>query len=105
MPSGWTTTGTLSQSLDDVRASARIVREYEGVMPQLAEKQTLGEGVGLSWQEISYAQLTAQAVTEQTELDNPQQLADALLTITPTVVGLETFITDRVRARINKKGY
>lgn len=105
MATGWTTTTSLGDSLDDVRSSARIIREYEGVMPQLVDKQTLGEGIGLSWQEISYSALTAQAITETTELDNPQQLADSLLTITPTVVGLETFITDRVRARINKKGF
>ena len=105
MATGWTTTTALADSLDDVRSSARIVREYEGVMPQLVDKQTLGEGIGLSWQEITYAQLTAQAITETTELDNPQQIADSLLTITPTVVGIETFLTDRVQARISKKGY
>ena len=105
MAVGWTTTGSLADSLDDVRSSARIVREYEGVMPQLCDKQTLGEGIGLSWQEITYAALTAQAVTETTELDNPQQVSDSLLTITPTVVGIETFLTDRVQARINKKGF
>ncbi len=103
--SGWTTTSALADSLDDVRSSARIVREYEGVMPQLVTKETLGEGVGLSWQEIKYNALTAQAVTETTELDNPQQIADSLITITPTVVGLETFITDRVQKRISKKGF
>ena len=105
MATGWTTTGSLADSLDDVRSSARIIREYEGVMPNLCDMITLGEGIGLSWQEISYAQLTAQAVTETTELDNPQQIADTLLTITPTVVGIETFITDRVKARISKKGF
>jgi hypothetical protein len=103
--SGWTTTGSLGDSLDDIRVSARNIREYEGKMPQLVDKQTLGEGIGLSWQEITYNQLTAQAVTETTELDNPQQITDSLLTITPTVVGIETFITDRVRARINRKGF
>jgi hypothetical protein len=102
---GWTTTGSLAESLDDVRSSARIVREFEGVMPQLVDKVTLGEGIGLSWQEITYAALTAQAVTETTDLDNPQQIADSLLTVTPSVVGIETFITDRVKARINKKGF
>jgi hypothetical protein len=104
MPAGWTITGSLADSLDDVRSSARIVREYEGVMPQLVSKETLGEGIGLSWQEISYDQLVAQPITETTDLDNPQQIADGLLTITPTMVGIETFITDRVKARINKKG-
>jgi len=105
MASGWTTTGSLADSLDDVRSSARIVREQVGKMSQLVDKQTLGEGIGLSWQEITYDALTAQAITENTELDNPQQIADSLLTITPTVVGIETFITDRVKARINKKGF
>ena len=102
---GNTTTGSLADSLPTIIASARIVREQEGVMPQLVEKVTLGEGVGLSWNEVSYAQLTAQAVTETTELDNPQQLSDTLITITPTVVGIETVITDRVAARITKNGY
>jgi len=85
--------------------SARIVRENEGVMPQLVDKVTLGEGVGLSWNEISLAQLTAQAITETTTLDNPQQLSDSLLTITPSVIGIETVITDRVAARISKNVY
>jgi len=105
MAGGWTTTGSLSDSLDDIRSSARIVREYEGVMPQLVSKETLGEGIGLSWSELTYEQLTAQAITETTELDNPQQIEDSTLKITPTVVGIETFLTDRVQARISRKGY
>jgi len=102
--SGWTTTSALADSLDDVRSSARIVREQEGNLSQLVEKQTLGEGIGLDWKELKYDKLVAQAVTETTELDNPQQIADSVITITPTVVGIETFITDRVRARIVKIG-
>jgi hypothetical protein len=104
MSTGWTTTGSLADSLDEVRSSARNVREFDGVLPQLVDKVTLGEGIGLSWNEVTYAALTAQAVTETTELDNPQQISDSLLTVTPTVVGIETFITDRVKARITKKG-
>lgn len=105
MAVGNTTTGSLADSLPTVIASARLVREQEGVMPQLVDKVTLGEGVGLSWNEISLAQLTAQSITETTELDNPQQLDDTLLTVTPTVVGIETVITDRVAARISKNVY
>ncbi len=104
MATGWTTTGSLADSLDDVRSSARSVRMYEGVISQLCDKKTLGEGIGLSWQEITYANLVAQTITETTDLDNPQQLSDSLMTVTPSVVGLETFITDRVKARINKLG-
>ena len=105
MASGSTTTAALADSLPTIIASARIVRESEGVMPQLVETQTLGEGIGLSWNEVTMAQLTAQAVTETTELDNPQQISDTLFSITPTVVGIETLITDRVAARISKNAY
>lgn len=105
MASGNTTTGSLADSLPTVISSARIVREYEGVIPQLVDKQTLGEGIGLSWNEVTYDQLAAQAITETTVLDNPQQISDTLLTVTPTVVGIETLITDRVAARITKQGY
>lgn len=73
-------------------------------MAQLVDRQQLSEGTGLSWKEVSYRKLTAQAVTEQQTLDNPQQLVDDALTLTPTVVGIQTLITDRVAARITKKG-
>lgn len=105
MPTGNTTTDALQDSLPTIIASARIVREQEGVMPQLVEKQTLGEGIGTKWNEVTYAQLTAQTVTETTVLDNPQQLSDTLFSIEPTVIGIETVITDRVAARITKNGY
>jgi len=103
--SGWTTTSALADSLDDIRSSARIVREYEGVVQNLVTRETLGEGMGLTWQEITYEKLTAQSVTETTDLDNPQQLSDTLLSVTPQMVAIETFLTDRVQARINKKGF
>uniref|UniRef100_A0A6M3LEU3 Putative capsid protein n=1 Tax=viral metagenome TaxID=1070528 RepID=A0A6M3LEU3_9ZZZZ len=105
MASGMTTTGSLADSLPTLIASARIVREFEGVMPQLVDKVTLGEGTGNNWNEISLSQLTAQAVSETEELENPQQLADTLSTITPTVVGIQIRITDKVAARISSNVY
>lgn len=105
MASGYTTTDALADSLPTVISSARQVREFEGVMPQLVDKVTLGEGIGLSWNEVTLAQLTAQTITETTELDNPQQMSDTMLTITPTVIGIETLLTDRVAARISKNAF
>lgn len=105
MATGWTTTDALADSLPTLLMSARLVREYEGVMSQLVDKVTLGEGVGLTWNEISLAKLTAQAVSETTELENPQQMSDTLFSITPTVVGIHTFVSDRVAARISKNVY
>jgi len=105
MAAGMTTTGSLADSLPKIIASARLIREFEGVMPNLVDKETLGEGIGLTWHEVSLAQLSAQAITETTELDNPQQISDTDLSITPTVVGIQTRLTDRVAARISKNAY
>lgn len=106
MPAGMTTTTVLTDSLDDVRTSARIINEYEGVMAQLADRQYLGDGIGNSWNEISYAQLTASAITEQTNMDeNFSQISDSLLTITPTMIGVSTFLTDRLKKMMNRTGY
>ena len=105
MAVGDTITQSLADSLPTVVASARQTREFEGVMPNLVDKVTLSEGTGTSWREVTMAQLTAQTVTETTRLDNPQQMSDTLLTITPTVVAIQTLITDRVAARISSIAY
>lgn len=103
MASGPTVTDSLRDSIPTIVASARIVREFVGVMTRLVDRQTLTPNTGTIWNEISLAQLTAQAITETTELDNPQQLSDTLFTVTPTVIGLQTLITDRVGRRLSKK--
>ena len=105
MATGNTTTGSLTDSLPDVISSARIVREQEGDMPQLVEKQTLGEGIGLSWNEVTFDKLEAYDVTETQEHDNPQQISDTPFAVTPTVTCVETCITDRVAARISKNAF
>ncbi len=103
MPVGDTTTGSLADSLDILLASARQVREFEGVMQQVVDRVTLDENTGLSWREVSMAQLTAQTVTETTHLNNPQMMDDTLLTLTPTMVGIHTFVTDKTAQRISVK--
>ena len=105
MAAGKTLTEDLADSLPTIIQSARIVREFKVVVPQLVDTVTLGEGDGLSWNEVSLAQLSAQAIQESTELNNPQKLSDTLFTVTPTVVGIQTLITDRVAARISKNAY
>ena len=102
MASGWTTTSALADSLPTILDSARIIREFEGVMIRLSDRTNLADGQGLSWNEISLAALTASSVTETTELDNPQQLSDTLFTVTPVMVGVQTIITDRTMRRITK---
>lgn len=103
MATGYHTTGVLSDSLPYVIAGARIVREQEGVMSQLVDRQKLGRNIGNTWDEISLSKLTAQAITENTELENYQQTADTKFTITPTMIGIATVITDKLKNRLDRK--
>ncbi len=105
MAVGNTITDSLADSIPTMIASARIVREFAGVMPNLVDRQRLDENTGTVWNEVSMAKLSAQAVTENTELDNPQQMEDTLFSITPTVIGVHTVITDRVALRISANAY
>ena len=105
MAAGNTITDSLADSIPTMIASARIVREFAGVMPNLVDRQRLDDNTGTVWNEVSMAKLSAQAVTESTELDNPQQMSDTLFSITPTVIGVHTIITDRVALRISSNAY
>ena len=106
MAVGTTTTQSLADSLPLVIDAARIVREQEGGMPQLVERHVLPKGTGVSWEEVSLSQLNGvTAITENTELDNPQQVIDSLMTITPTMFGLTTVLTDEVQRRITPLVY
>ena len=105
MAIGNTITDSLADSIPTMIASARIVREFAGVMPNLVDRQRLDENTGTVWNEVAMSKLTAQAVTENTDLDNPQQMEDTLMSITPTVIGVHTVITDRVALRISANAY
>ena len=103
MATGNTTTGSLADSLDTIQAAARSRRQFDGVMPQLVDRVELDANTGTSWREILLANLSAQAVTENTVLDNPQQYDDSAITITPEMVQIQTFITDKTGRNLNSK--
>jgi hypothetical protein len=103
MAAGRTHIQDLNDSIPTIIAAARIVREFEGVMVRLSDRTNLSEGTGDKWNEISLAKLTAQGITETTQLDNPQKLQDTLFTVEPTIVGVQTIITDKTMRRISKK--
>src|SRR5574341_1259738 len=103
MPTGDTTVGVLADSVPTIIAAARQVREYKGAMSQAVTRVTLKDNTGTAWNEISFAALQAQSVTENTLLDNPQQLSDTLFSITPQIAGIHTFITYRVYDRLAKE--
>jgi hypothetical protein len=103
LATGNTTTGSLADSIDIIQASARSRRQYDGVMPQLVDRVELDANSGTSWREILLANLSAQSVTENTVLDNPQQYDDSAITITPEMIQIQTFISDKSKRNINNK--
>ena len=103
MAAGNTTTGALADSLDTIAAAARSRRQFDGVMPQLVDRVELDANTGTSWKEVVLANLSAQAVTENTVLDSPQQYDDSAITITPEMVQIQTFITDKTGRNLSSK--
>ena len=103
MAAGNTTTGSLADSLDTIAAAARSRRQFDGVMPQLVDRVELDSNTGTVWKEVLLANLAAQAVIENTVLDNPQQYDDSAITITPEMVQIQTFITDKTGRNLSSK--
>lgn len=103
MAVGYTATTSLSDSLDTIAAAARSRREYDAVVPQLVDRIDLDANTGTSWREILFEQLSAQAITEATVLDNPQQYDDSAISITPEMVQIQTFISDKTGRNLNKR--
>lgn len=103
MATGNTTTGVLDAGLETIVASARSRREYDAVVPQLVDRVDLDANTGASWKEVLFEALTAQAITESTVMDNPQQYDDSAITITPQMVQLQTFISDKVKRNLSQK--
>ena len=103
MPVGNTTTASLDASLNVIVAAARSRREYDAVVPQLVDRVDLDQNTGLDWKEVLFEALNAQAVTENTVLDNPQQYEDSSITIRPQMVQLQTFMSDKVKRTASTK--
>ena len=101
MPAGTTTTGSLADSLPDLRQSARLFEEFEFIVPKTVDRTDLPRGQGNTWNEIRLEQITAQGITENTVNENPSQFQDTIFSVTPTLVQVFTRITDKTMRRIS----
>lgn len=106
MASGDTFLTNVEDGLNTMVASARQRRQFPtNVMPRVVDRDTLTEGTGTAWREFLVENLTAQNYNEADEIDNPQQLDGSVLTATPQLVAIQTFIGKRVQARLDKKAF
>ncbi len=101
MATGETTTGSLADSMPDMRQSARLFEEAEFVFPKTVDRVNLDTGEGLDWNEIRIEQISAQNVTETTVNDNFQQFEDVLFSVRPGMTQVTTRITDKTYRRIS----
>lgn len=102
-PGGYTTTGVLADSLDDVRSSARVQREFDPVMVSVVDTTKLAENIGTAWQEVLINRMTAYNIDELTDLSqSPQEVVDSKFSIVPVQMGISVIVTARAKARINK---
>lgn len=106
MPSGDTFVTTVEEGLDTVIAEARVTREYPAdVMMKVCDRRTLMPGTGTSYREFLAATLTAQNYGETDTIDNPQELDGSILSATPQLTAVQTFIGRRVAVRLNKEAF
>jgi hypothetical protein len=106
MASGDTFLAQVEEGLNTTVASARQRREFPiDIMPKLSDRQNLSEGTGTAWSEFLVENLTAQNYGETDVIDNPQQLESSLLSATPQLAAIQTFIGRRVRARLSPKAF
>lgn len=102
-PGGYSTTGVLADSLDDVRSSARVQREFDPVMVSVVDTTKLAENIGTAWQEVLINRMTAFNIDELTDLSqSPQEIVDSKFSISPVQMGISIIVTSRAKARISK---
>lgn len=89
-----TTSGSYSEALQLMIDAGRLQFEYKFMLPSLVDNRTLQANTGRTWEEIEKNKITAQDVTETTELDNFQEFTTSLFDITPTMSGTATFVLD-----------
>jgi hypothetical protein len=103
-PGGFTTTGVLTDSLDEVISSARLQRDYLPVVARLVDTTRLEENIGINWTENLINRFTAGNIDELTDLEQtPQQVVDSGFSIRPVQMGISVIVTSRAKARISSK--
>lgn len=104
MASGWNTGDSISNAVDFIIDTARAERDNGTVMTRLVDRQTLPKNSGYTWDETTVLRFDdPTGITETTELNDFRRFETSALAITPTMVGLAHFWTDRAKARLSTK--
>ena len=100
MPSGETHSGSNPLANPVIIASARKIREYEGVHLRTTDRIPQKKGTGLEWQEYSFNKLDGSGITETQQNENFQQINGQLLVLEPDMSQIVIKMTDRTKRRM-----
>ena len=102
MANGPTSSGVLDNSQEVIIDSTRLIRKNDSVHMRTCDATTLPKNTGLNWDEVAYAQLTAQDFTEVDILDNHQQMSDSLFQVTPAIAAISVLFTVNTLTKLTK---
>ena len=106
MPTGDTFVTQVEQGLNTMVAAARRRNQFPtNVMVKVSDRQRLEEGTGTAWREFLAENLTAQSYGETDTIDNPQEIAGSILSVTPQLSAIQVFIGRRVQARLSPRAF
>ena len=100
MAAGETHSGSNPLANPVIIASARKIREQEGVYMRTTDRVAQKKGTGLEWQEYSFNKLTGSDITETTQNENYQQISGQLLVLEPDMSQIVIKMTDRTKRRM-----
>ena len=97
-----TTTSIIADTIPTILEQAEFTREHKAVMAKLVWSKPKGLHDGLNVNIPYWGTITANSLSEGSDMASPTSMADTLVTITPGEVGAQITITDKV-ARDNQE--
>ena len=93
---GINTTTDIDNALVAMLAESRFIIEHKPAMKQLTRNVSMPAHGGGDYRIPKYATVAASALSQGVDIGNAQKLSDSLTTITPTEIGLQVVLVDRL---------
>lgn len=91
-----TTTTVLSDTIPTIIEEARYTMQHNAVIANLVWKSPKKDGEGSTKNFPYWGTVSAYDLTENVDMSNPQSMADTTVTITPSEVGAQIVLTDKL---------
>jgi hypothetical protein len=95
---------TVNYIIPKLIAPARMTAQHAPVMRQLMTKEPLPDNMGNVLYLPKLGTVSASVVSESTDFASPQLIIDSQVTVTPTMLGVQVIITDKM-ARTIQEGF